>query len=349
MSPLGPGRGHFETMEVQGESWQLSGWICHPDKATSTIAVTVDGTEMASAAPTRREDVARIFSWIPHAGASGFLFEVPRRDGPQSIVVEAREGGRQITALRTTLRPEFEDQPHPPMELMQRVSGSPDARFFDADGVRSYTEFVDAVARYREWSTIPRMLDWGCGCGRVTRSFLRAHPGLEVHGADIDSEAVAWCADNLAGGSFRAIRPQPPTDYPDGFFPLVIGYSVFSHLNRELQHAWLEEMHRLIAPGGLFLASVHGPFAARFCFPQSVPSRGFSWSRRKNSFDIRAVGYLDAGEDLALEGVAPAGYYRGIFQSPEWTRREWSEHFHVLEIVEGGMQNYQDLVILERR
>lgn len=349
MSPLGPGRGHFETMEVQGESWQLSGWICHPDKATSTIAVTVDGTEMASVAPTQREDVARIFSWIPHAGASGFRFDVPRRSARQRVVVEAHAGRHLLTALRTTLRPEFEGLSHPPAELMQRVSGSPDPRFFDADGVRSYTEFVDAVARYRDWSTIPRMLDWGCGCGRVTRSFLRAHPGLEVHGADIDSEAIAWCTEQLPEGRFRAIQPEPPTGYPDGYFPLVIGYSVFSHLNRERQHAWLAEMRRIIAPGGLFLASVHGPFAARFCFPQTVPVRGFSWSRRKGAVDVRAMGYLDAGEDLALEGVAPAGYYRGIFQSPEWTRREWSDYFHVLAIIEGGMQNYQDLVIMERR
>ena len=349
MKSVGPGRGHFETMRVQGETWTLAGWICHPDLATASIVVTVDGKEVAAAAPTRREDVAAIFSWIPHAGDSGFRFEIPCLEVPQRVVVEARDGRRPLTAIRTTLHPEFADLPHPPTELMLRVSGSPDPGFFDADGVRSYTEFVEAVQRYRDWNSLPRMLDWGCGCGRVTRCFLRGRPALEVHGADIDSEAVAWCAERLPGGRFRAILPQPPTDYPTGHFPLVIGYSVFSHLNRDLQHAWLGEMQRIIAPGGLFLASVHGPFAARFCFPQSAPAKGLSWSRKKKPFDVLAKGYIDAGEDLALEGVAPAGYYRGIFQSPEWTRVEWSKHFRVLEIVEGGMQNYQDLVILERR
>lgn len=39
---------------------------------------------------------------------------------------------------------------------------------------------------------------------------------------------------------------------------------------------------------------------------------------------------------------------RGVFQSPAWPRREWSKYFRVLEVREGGMQNYQDLVILER-
>ena len=44
------------------------------------------------------------------------------------------------------------------------------------------SSFFDAVAKYGDWASIGRMLDWGCGCGRVTRCFLRAQPELEVHG-----------------------------------------------------------------------------------------------------------------------------------------------------------------------
>lgn len=64
--------------------------------------------------------------------------------------------------------------------------------------------------------------------------------------------------------------------------------------------------------------------------------------------DFLKAGFWDGGDDHALDGVAPAGYYRGAFQTPDWTRREWSKYFRILEIREGGMQNYQDLVILER-
>lgn len=337
-------------MEVQGDAWQLSGWACHPDIASTSLAVSIDGVRVDEFAPSIRQDVAAVFPWMAHAGSSGFRFEVPRGAGRKRVEVKALQESRVLTTLRTTIAPEFEDLPQPPEKLMLRVSGSSDGGFFTADGVRSYTEFFDAVAKYRQWDSIPRMLDWGCGCGRVTRCFLRAHPKLEVHGCDIDGEAVGWCSEQLSTGSFRAIQPQPPTDYPDGFFPLVIGYSVFSHLGPDLQRLWLAEMQRIMAPGGLFLASVHGPFAARFAFPQpEAPARRFPWSRPKRPFDVRAAGFIDAGEDVALAGVAPSGYYRGVFQSPDWTRREWSKFFRVLAIVEGGMQNYQDLVILERR
>lgn len=349
MSPIGPGRGHFETMELQGDSWSLSGWICHPDLATTAVVVSVDGVALCELVPTQREDVARIFDWIPHAGASGFRFEVPRSPERKRVLVEAREGKRILTAIRTTLAPEFENLEHPPADLMQRVSGSPDPRFFDADGVRSYTEFIDAVAKYRDWKSISRLLDWGCGCGRVTRCFLRANPEVEVHGCDIDAQAVAWCRENLRGGSFSAVDLLPPTSFPDGHFSLAIGYSVMSHLPPEVQREWLQEMRRIVAPGGLFLASVHGPFAARFAYPSArPPGRRFAWSRRQPVQDFLQEGFWDGGADHALDGVAPAGYYRGAFQTPDWTRREWSKYFRVLEIREGGMQNYQDLVIMAR-
>lgn len=349
MISAGPGRGHFETMELHGEVWGLSGWICHPDAATESIALVVDGAVVQESRPHQREDVAAAFPWSRSAGASGFGFSLPRSPEPRRVAVEARAGGRVLTRIRTSLSPAFEALEQPPAELMRRVSGFASPPFFDADGVRSYTEFFEAVASLRDWSAIPRMLDWGCGCGRIARCFLRAHRGLEFHGCDIDAEATSWCAENLPRGSFQAIAPHPPTPYPDGFFPLVIGYSVFSHLDADLQRAWLAEMRRIIAPGGLFLASVHGPFAARFAFPAREPATGWSWRRRKDPMDVRAAGFIDAGADAALDGVAPAGYYRGVFQSPDWTRRVWSEYFRVLDVVEGGMQNYQDLVILERK
>ena len=58
MKSIGPGRGHFETMEVQGDSTNLAGWIYHPDVATTTIALVVDGSAVQEAVPIARETVA---------------------------------------------------------------------------------------------------------------------------------------------------------------------------------------------------------------------------------------------------------------------------------------------------
>jgi SAM-dependent methyltransferase len=349
MASTSPGRAHFEVMETQGDRWLLSGWIFHPDVATSSIATMVDGQQIGTWAPIYREAVAAAFPWTPHAGASGFRFEVPRDGQRKRVRIEARSGDRVLTDLRTTLSLEFEDMPVPPPELMQRVSGSPDPRFFNADAVRSYTEFVEALARHGDSGSISRMLDWGCGCGRVTRCFLRAHPRIEVYGCDIDTEAISWCTKNLPQGRFQAVQPEPPTGYLADTFQLVVGYSVFSHLDADMQRAWLGEVQRILAPGGLFLVSVNGRFVARFAYPQSPP-RWRKWIGQKNPLDrLESQGFLDGGEDVALRGVAPEGYYRGVYQTPNWTRRAFSPYLEVLDILEAGMQNYQDLVILRKR
>jgi hypothetical protein len=41
-------------------------------------------------------------------------------------------------------------------------------------------------------------------------------------------------------------------------FDIVTSWSVLTHLRRDVQLDWLKEMSRIIAPGGLFSASVSG-------------------------------------------------------------------------------------------
>ncbi len=129
----------------------------------------------------------------------------------------------------------------------------------------------------------------------------------------------------------------------------MLAYSVFTHLEPEVQFAWLGELRCVLAPRGLLLASIHGPLAASGSFPDPPRGRLSSLFGRGRAPSVLKDGFFDAGEDAALAGIAPEGYYRGSFQTPEWTRREWSRFFQILEIREGGMNSHQDLVVLERR
>ncbi len=237
----------------------------------------------------------------------------------------------------------------PPAQLMVRALGNASPEFYRADGLKSFSEFFDAVSRQREFASIRRMLDWGCGCGRVTVHFLLDGTIPEVSGCDIDGEAIAWCQQHLPVGEFQRIEPYPPTPYPDQSFDLVIAYSVFTHLSRDQQNAWLAEMRRIISPGGLFIASVHGTFATAFAFPPTGLGRFVPRLRdRFIPHTILRDGIVDTTVDHALDGVAPESYYRGVFQTPEHTIREWSKFFEILEYTEGGVGNFQDLVVMRR-
>ena len=341
-------RGHFGEMYSDGEFLRVSGWMLNPRRQFTSIDAVLNGELVATQAPLTRDDVARALPWIPHAAQSGFRIELPQVRSGDRLEVLGRRGRRVVARLKSPLRLDLDRAvPTPPAELLRRVAGAPAPDNFKADGFKHFNDFVDALRRHRAVTSIRRMLDWGCGCGRLSVYFLLDGTVPEFFGCDIDPEAVAWCRENLRGGTFQPINPYPPTPYPDHFFDLVIGCSVFTHLRRETQNVWLSEMRRVIAPGGLLLASVHGRLAAYCTLP---PGSGLMQRLRHRirGPEVLASGFSDSLEGDHLDGIAPDGYYRGTFQTRAYTLREWSRYFEILEFVEGCLA-YQDLVVMRRR
>jgi len=102
-----------------------------------------------------------------------------------------------------------------------------------------------------------RVLDFGCGCGR-TISWLLRDSDAEFHGADVDGDAIDWCKKHLPRGRFVTNAPAPPLHYPTGYFDVVYCFSVFTHLNESMQDLWIDELHRILKPGGVLVLTVHG-------------------------------------------------------------------------------------------
>jgi SAM-dependent methyltransferase len=153
--------------------------------------------------------------------------------------------------------------PHPPLPLMHRVCG------FDGreDPVAVYERLgADARASIEsllgeDWSwTGKRVLDFGCGAGRTLRHFLGEAERSEFWGADIDEESIAWLADRLSPPLHPvASRPEPPLGLEYGSFDVIWALSVFTHLV-DSSLPWLLELHRLLRPGGVLIATYMGRF-----------------------------------------------------------------------------------------
>ncbi len=103
-----------------------------------------------------------------------------------------------------------------------------------------------------------RILDFGCGCGRVITWLQQLDSKYQYFGTDIDPEAITWCQENLANFGEYAVNPHlPPTEYADNYFDLVYSISVFTHLSEDMQFAWLKELSRITKPGGYLLLTTH--------------------------------------------------------------------------------------------
>jgi SAM-dependent methyltransferase len=148
--------------------------------------------------------------------------------------------------------------PYPAGVLRYLVAGTERLGWFVEAGQLGARTVVDLLAR----NGIPperrrRVLDFGCGCGRVLRH-LRGEPSIELFGTDCNLPAIAWCRRHLGFASFEVNQLAPPLAYGPGSFDLVYAFSVFTHLTEGLQQPWMDEMRRVLAPGGHLIVSVHG-------------------------------------------------------------------------------------------
>ncbi len=153
------------------------------------------------------------------------------------------------------------EPPIPPRALRTRVHGGHDVSSYRATGHRCADDLLAAIGR----TDVPRphVLDFGCGSGRVLGWLASVRPDWQLSGCDIDADAVKWAAAALATIDIRQTSGTPPTSYADDSFDIVFAISVFTHLDRDAQRAWLQEWARITRPTGLILVTTHGPGAVR--------------------------------------------------------------------------------------
>jgi SAM-dependent methyltransferase len=219
-----------------------------------------------------------------------------------------------------------------------RVHGTEEESSFDLIGC-TIAEKIKRLLDHRFHKKLEELgpvLDWGCGCGRVARFLF---PSLKMpYGIDIDADNVDWCRQHLTG-NFHAVAFEPPTSLPAGYFELIYGISVLTHLAAPDQVRWLEELARLAAPGGFVMVTVHG--YTSWLLNDLGMETYLNWDRE---------GIWDVGENSDLQGAVPdPTRYRGMFHTPAYIRRVWQNWFEVLDILPGWVANNQDLVILRVR
>jgi SAM-dependent methyltransferase len=212
----------------------------------------------------------------------------------------------------------------PSESLRVRVSGNADGETYSEVGLLAAMKMAERIEKYRPGAA--DILDWGCGPGRVAVHL----PFPYVYGCDPDPAGVEWCNANIAEGQFEVSGLYPPLPYEDESFDAIIAVSVMTHLKREVQRLWLCELARILRPGGVFVATVHGEAAA-------------------NAFGITDLkGIQDHWLDPFMAGVLSADYYKTVLQSEAYTRRSWRQFFDIEAYETPGLELH-DLVVCRKK
>jgi SAM-dependent methyltransferase len=158
--------------------------------------------------------------------------------------------------------------PLPPPELMAMVTGTYSARAFWQGGEITST-WINRILSSNglAMSSFERILDFGCGCGRVIR-YWKDLSGPALSGADYNPYLVRWCRFNLPFADFQRVTQLKPLLYEDETFDFIYSYSVFTHLDLDSERFWIEELQRLLRPGGYLYLSLRGPRYADVLTPE---------------------------------------------------------------------------------
>jgi SAM-dependent methyltransferase len=179
-----------------------------------------------------------------------------------SPAYRAYEDIRTLNVRNGTVRPP-DGLPLPPARLRVRVAGTASAGWFLEGGRLAAETIRDVLERNgTRLDDLRTKLDFGCGCGRVLRHMANLRG--EIYGADVDAHAIAWCRENLPFAHFERNDLALPLSHDNGSLDLVFALSVFTHLPVDLQHRWMQELTRVLRPGGLLLLTTHGdPYLKR--------------------------------------------------------------------------------------
>lgn len=184
-----------------------------------------------------------------------------------------------------------------------------------------------------------RILDFGCGTGRVLRHLVDVTESGEVWGADLDSERIDWCRSHLTP-PFRFITTDtaPHLPFEDNYFDLVFAGSVFTHITDQ-DDSWLMELRRITRPGGLLYLSVieRDMIGSVLAQEGSTPYKDWFVGGLDTEADLDAaflegVAALDAG--AGMFAVGEDSYIPNVFHDREYLRAYWGSMLEWLEIVE---------------
>ncbi|MEY2532938.1 MAG: hypothetical protein QOF29_848 [bacterium] len=145
----------------------------------------------------------------------------------------------------------------------------------DGDFVGTGDEFLSHLVSLCGLRPEHRVLDVGCGVGRLARplaGFLSIDGAYD--GLDVDADGIAWCRRryhhlphfHFTHADLRSPRSNPAGagdplafrfPYADGAFDVVVMLSVLAHMTPDEALHELGEARRVLAPGGRLLATLY--------------------------------------------------------------------------------------------
>lgn len=222
----------------------------------------------------------------------------------------------------------------------------------DGDFIAQGDALVRDISRDIELAPGLRVLDIGCGIGRLATALARNRPGMDYTGFDVVEYGTRWCHKTIPAeaGHYRfdhvdvfnpfynprgRIAPEAFSfPYEAACFDLAVAISVYTHLLEADTRRYFTEAARCLAPGGYayfttFLTPDKVPDAAHFAFPHRI---GAAAVERLEEPELAVSFTLEFWKDLA----ASAGLELVKVNEGSWTGATRPDYQDVLIFRKSG-------------
>lgn len=314
-----------------------------------------EGCAIFSLALTREEQLSKL---LAQAKSGHSAHEVFREVNDDFWFWLNTVGIRRIEELHQFL-PSLPDE-----QIQARIIGSAGDHAL-REGFNAYRLFKRLYKRHRGSLTPDcRVLDFGCGWGRIIRFFLKDMPASKLVGSDYAPHLLEICRATNPWCEFVQNAATPPSSQPSESFDLIYLYSVFSHLSEEMQLAWRTEFHRLLKPGGLLIATTwHRGFIEKCQLLRtdpSVPCEGV-WRETLSKVFIdteRHLAEYDAGQFVfapydrerspwSYSGHVPL--YGEACVPRQYVAERWADLFELADFISDPAQCPQNVIVVRKR
>jgi ubiquinone/menaquinone biosynthesis C-methylase UbiE len=149
-----------------------------------------------------------------------------------------------------------------------------------------------------------RVLDLGTQSGNNLFAYRNHFPEIELYGIDVAAPCLRYGhakAEHAGIPVHFSQQNAEATDFPDGYFDLIVSSFFFHELSLSATRKILKEAHRLLSPGGIFASMELPPHKS--CDP--FLNFAFDWDTKNNNEPFYATYRAQDPTALLVEGGFP--------------------------------------------
>ncbi len=205
-------------------------------------------------------------------------------------------------------------------------------------------------------SEVKRLLDFGCGYGRVLRAIVQHVDATKIDAFDVDSAAVRFCATEFGVNGLTFGQPWDFSSVPFSRYDCVWAGSVMTHLSAGFTRETFGLLTSILAPNGVLIFTTHGDEALARAENGFFGPRYGTVEASHVRAEYEATGFCFVPYESSDFAALPFTFERSGDFGMTWMSSSFVEglisdvgaSFRLLRLIPSGWEGVQDAVIVQR-